>query len=61
VYQFREGNVIRSKGLGSAARVTPAQARRAREAFAVGAVVCFIIYKLNTARIKARPELAQGQ
>ena len=29
--------------------------------FAVGAVVCFIIYKLNTARIKARPELAQGQ
>jgi len=36
VYQFREGNVIRSKGLGSAARVTPAQARRAREAFAVG-------------------------
>jgi AAHS family 4-hydroxybenzoate transporter-like MFS transporter len=29
--------------------------------FAVGAVVCFIIYKLNTARIRARPELAQGQ
>ena len=29
--------------------------------FAVGAVVCFIIYRLNTARIKARPELAQGQ
>ena len=29
--------------------------------FAVGAVVCFIIYKLNTARLKARPELAQGQ
>jgi hypothetical protein len=24
-------------------------------------VVCFIIYKLNTARIRARPELAQGQ
>ena len=35
VYQFRDGNVIRSKGLGSAARVTLAQARRAREAFAV--------------------------
>ena len=35
VYQFRDGNVIRSKGLGSAARVTPARARRAREAFAV--------------------------
>ena len=35
VYQFRDGNVIRSKGLGSAARVTPAQARRAREALAV--------------------------
>lgn len=35
MYQFRDGNVIRSKGLGSAARVTPAQARRAREAFAV--------------------------
>jgi integrase len=35
VYQFRDGNVIRSKGLGSAAKVTPAQARRAREAFAV--------------------------
>jgi len=29
--------------------------------FAAGAVVCFIIYKLNTARLKARPELAQGQ
>jgi integrase len=35
VYQFRDGNVIRSKGLGSAARITPAQARRARETFAV--------------------------
>lgn len=35
VYQFRDGSVIRSKGLGSAARVTLAQARRAREAFAV--------------------------
>jgi integrase len=35
VYQFRDGPVIRSKGLGSAASVTPAQARRAREAFAV--------------------------
>jgi MFS transporter, AAHS family, 4-hydroxybenzoate transporter len=29
--------------------------------FAVGAVVCFIIYKLIAARLKARPELAQGQ
>jgi AAHS family 4-hydroxybenzoate transporter-like MFS transporter len=29
--------------------------------FAVGAVVCFIIYKLNTARLRAHPELAQGQ
>jgi hypothetical protein len=29
--------------------------------FAVGAVVCFIIYKLNTARLKANPDLAQGQ
>ena len=35
VYQFRDGNAIRSKGLGSAAMVTPAQARRARETFAV--------------------------
>ena len=35
MYQFRDRNVIRSKGLGSAARVTPTQARRAREAFAV--------------------------
>ena len=35
VHQFRDGNVIRSKGLGSAATVTPAQARRAREAFTV--------------------------
>src|SRR5712692_7031920 len=35
VHQFRDGNVIRSKGLGSAADVTPAQARREREAFAV--------------------------
>ena len=29
--------------------------------FAVGAVVCFTIYKLNTARLAAHPELAQGQ
>jgi MFS transporter, AAHS family, 4-hydroxybenzoate transporter len=29
--------------------------------FAVGAVVCFLIYQLNSARLKARPELAQGQ
>jgi AAHS family 4-hydroxybenzoate transporter-like MFS transporter len=29
--------------------------------FAVGAVVCFIVYRLNAARIKAHPELAQGQ
>src|ERR1700693_1690576 len=36
VYQFRDGPVIRSKGLGSAATVTPAHARRAREDF-VGA------------------------
>jgi integrase len=35
VYQFRDGKVIRSKGLGSAAKVTLAAARRAREAFAV--------------------------
>jgi len=35
VHQFRDGNVIRSKGLGSAADVTPAQARRKRETFAV--------------------------
>jgi integrase len=35
VYQFRDGKVIRSKGLGSAADVTLAAARRAREAFAV--------------------------
>jgi integrase len=35
VYQYREGATIRSKGLGSAATVTPAQARRARENFVV--------------------------
>lgn len=29
--------------------------------FAVGAVVTFIVYVLNTARLKAHPELAQGQ
>jgi hypothetical protein len=29
--------------------------------FALGAVVCFFVYRLNTARLKARPELAQGQ
>src|SRR5579863_4884219 len=28
--------------------------------FAVGAVVCFIIYKLNTARLAAHPELAKA-
>ena len=29
--------------------------------FALGAVVCFIVYRLNDARLKAHPELAQGQ
>jgi AAHS family 4-hydroxybenzoate transporter-like MFS transporter len=29
--------------------------------FAAGAVVCFVIYTLNKARLKARPDLAQGQ
>jgi MFS transporter, AAHS family, 4-hydroxybenzoate transporter len=29
--------------------------------FAVGAVVCFLVYVLNAARLKAHPELAQGQ
>ena len=29
--------------------------------FALGAIVCFAIHVLNTARIKARPELAQAQ
>jgi MFS transporter, AAHS family, 4-hydroxybenzoate transporter len=29
--------------------------------FAVGAVVCFIIYVLNNARLRARPELAKAQ
>src|ERR1700694_1995169 len=35
VHQFRDGPVIRSKGFGSAATVTLAEARRAREAFSV--------------------------
>ena len=35
VLQYRDGKSIRSKGLGSAAKVTPAQARRAREEFVV--------------------------
>jgi hypothetical protein len=35
VLQYRDGASIRSKGLGSAAKVTPAQARRAREEFVV--------------------------
>jgi hypothetical protein len=29
--------------------------------FAAGAIVCFAIYVLNNARLKAHPELAQGQ
>jgi AAHS family 4-hydroxybenzoate transporter-like MFS transporter len=29
--------------------------------FAAGAVVCFTIHRLNTARLKARPELAKAQ
>ena len=29
--------------------------------FAVGAVVCFIVYRLNTARLAARPELREAQ
>jgi MFS transporter, AAHS family, 4-hydroxybenzoate transporter len=29
--------------------------------FAAGAIVCFAIYLLNAARLKAHPELAQGQ
>jgi hypothetical protein len=35
VVQYREGQKIRSKGLGSAANLSPAQARRAREDFVV--------------------------
>ena len=35
VLQYREGQNTRSKGLGSAAKVSPAQARRAREEFVV--------------------------
>jgi integrase len=35
-YEFRDGKVRRSRGLGSAADVSPAAARRARDAFAVG-------------------------
>jgi hypothetical protein len=35
IYQYRDGATIRSKGLGSAADVTPAKARQAREAEAV--------------------------
>jgi integrase len=33
VHRFRDGAKVRSKGLGSAATVTPAQARKDREAF----------------------------
>jgi AAHS family 4-hydroxybenzoate transporter-like MFS transporter len=29
--------------------------------FAVGAVVCFIVYRLNAARLTARPELREAQ
>jgi integrase len=35
VLQYRDGQKIRSKGLGSAASLSPAQARRAREDFVV--------------------------
>src|SRR5712672_1346944 len=35
-YQWREGNASRAKLLGSAADMSPNQARRAREEFAVG-------------------------
>jgi hypothetical protein len=33
--QYCDGKKIRSKGLGAAAKITPAQARRAREEFIV--------------------------
>ncbi len=29
--------------------------------FAAGAIVCFAIYRLNAARLRAHPELAQAQ
>ena len=29
--------------------------------FVVGTVVCFLVHRLNTARLAARPELAQAQ
>jgi hypothetical protein len=29
--------------------------------FAVGAVICFIVHRLNTARLAARPELRGAQ
>jgi integrase len=36
LYQYREGQSMRSRSLGSAADMTPASARRARENFAAG-------------------------
>jgi len=36
VHEYRDGKARRSRGLGSAANVSPAAARRARDAFAVG-------------------------
>jgi Arm domain-containing DNA-binding protein len=36
VVQYRDGQKICSKGLGSAAKLSPAHARRAREEFVVG-------------------------
>src|SRR4051812_10951902 len=36
VHEYRDGKARRSRGLGSAADVSPAAARRARDAFVVG-------------------------
>jgi integrase len=59
VHEYRDGKVRRSRGLGSAATVSPAAARRARDAFAVGrrngAGVAFMT---STATVPAAPAQA---
>jgi integrase len=55
VHEFRDGKVRRSRGLGSAAEVSPAAARRARDAFAVGRRNCLMT---RTTAMRATPAQA---
>ena len=58
----RVGSIIGPLLVGQFASVVPVQQLYAWTAlpFAVGAVLCFVIYRLNEARLRERPLLREG-